>query len=238
MARPKTTGTCAYCKGMFAKSGMARHLAACSERQVVTAQTSALHARFRPAQWFHLQIEGAPNSEYWMHVEARGDLSLADLDGFLRRTWLECCGHLSLFRINGELYTGDWDNDFDSQTMNVPLEQLLTPGLSFGHEYDFGSTTELKLKVIDERTGTAHRRAIKIMAQNEPPEHKCALCDSLATQICPVCNWYGENPDAWLCDKHADTHPCGAETLLPVVNSPRTGVCGYTGPITELWGSG
>jgi len=33
---------------------------------------------------FHLHIEGVPNSEYWMHVEAPGDLSLADLDGFLR----------------------------------------------------------------------------------------------------------------------------------------------------------
>lgn len=229
MARPKTKGTCAYCQGTFAKSGMARHLAVCPERQPAIAPTSAYDVRLRPAQWFHLHIEGVPNSEYWMHVEAPGDLSLADLDGFLRDIWLECCGHLSAFYINGESYTGDWDDDFDSQAMNVPLEQLLTPGLSFGHEYDFGSTTELKLKVIGERTGAMDWRGINVLARNEPPERKCALCDRPATLVCPACNWHGENADAWVCDKHARAHPCGEEVLLPVVNSPRTGVCGYTG---------
>ena len=32
-----------------------------------------------------------------------------------------------------------------------------------------------------------------------------------------------------LCDEHAETHDCGGEYFLPVVKSPRVGVCGYTG---------
>ena len=32
-----------------------------------------------------------------------------------------------------------------------------------------------------------------------------------------------------LCDACARSHECGEEMLLPLVNSPRAGVCGYTG---------
>jgi len=33
----------------------------------------------------------------------------------------------------------------------------------------------------------------------------------------------------WLCDECAPKHKCGEDMLLPVVNSPRVGKCGYTG---------
>jgi hypothetical protein len=38
-----------------------------------------------------------------------------------------------------------------------------------------------------------------------------------------------ENP--FYCGAHAESeeHECGEEALLPVVNSPRMGMCGYTG---------
>jgi hypothetical protein len=35
--------------------------------------------------------------------------------------------------------------------------------------------------------------------------------------------------EGWLCDECAVGHECGEEMLLPVVNSPRVGVCGYVG---------
>ena len=37
------------------------------------------------------------------------------------------------------------------------------------------------------------------------------------------------NEEGWLCQSCADEHECGEDMLLPVVNSPRTGVCGYAG---------
>ncbi len=35
--------------------------------------------------------------------------------------------------------------------------------------------------------------------------------------------------DDFFCDEHAEEHACEEESLLPVVNSPRMGVCGYCG---------
>jgi hypothetical protein len=64
------------------------------------------------------------------------------------------------------------------------------------------------------------------MARNDPPEYLCDLCDKPATQICTMCLYKDEG---LLCEAHAKTHKCGDEMFLPVVNSPRVGVCGYSG---------
>jgi hypothetical protein len=38
--------------------------------------------------------------------------------------------------------------------------------------------------------------------------------------------------DPFVCSDHARDHACGEEeSLMPVVNSPRMGVCGYTGEV-------
>lgn len=66
-----------------------------------------------------------------------------------------------------------------------------------------------------------------MLARNHDPQLPCEKCGKgVATQICSDCQWSGEG---WLCDKCAGRHKCGEEMLLPVVNSPRAGVCGYTG---------
>jgi len=45
--------------------------------------------------------------------------------------------------------------------------------------------------------------------------------------VCPFCIDFG---DAVFCDAHAAAHEhADEEVYLPVVNSPRMGVCGYTG---------
>jgi len=51
--------------------------------------------------------------------------------------------------------------------------------------------------------------------------------DTFLRKLCPECNWEGEG---WLCQKCATSHSCGAEVgFLSIPNSPRAGVCGYTG---------
>ena len=67
---------------------------------------------------------------------------------------------------------------------------------------------------------------VGILARNDPPQIKCSKCDHLATRICTECIY---EDAGWLCDDCAEDHKCGEEMLLPVVNSPRTGVCGYVG---------
>jgi len=111
--------------------------------------------------------------------------------------------------------------------MNAELGQVLKLGLKFTYVYDFGSSTELALKVVDEREGETRgrgKKAIKIMARNEPPIIPCDICGKAATGI--YTDWDGY--EKWLCNE------CGKkqkdrEMMLPVVNSPRVGVCGYTG---------
>jgi hypothetical protein len=235
MARVTTKGKCAYCQQSFDKRGMSRHLAVCEKRQEALQNPSRNgNSKVRTAKVFHLQVEGGPDSQYWMHIEIPGDVSLKVLDTFLRDIWLECCGHLSAYRIAGQTYSIYAQSDWGERNMNHKLEQVLSPGLSFTHEYDFGTTTELALKVVAEREGQVQGRSVVVMARNEPPVIPCGICDNLATYVCTQCGW---DPDdtPWVCDEHAPEHPCGDEMLLPVVNSPRVGVCGYTGPLRG-WG--
>ena len=89
-----------------------------------------------------------------------------------------------------------------------------------------GTTTELTVKVLAAGTALMKRGEIKLAARNEPPVYQCSVCKEIATQICSQCVFDG-NP--FVCDDCAEEHECGEEMLLPVVNSPRMGMCGYTG---------
>ena len=112
--------------------------------------------------------------------------------------------------------------------MGRKLMDVFHPGMEFIHEYDFGDTTELLVKVLGQYEGPVKPRSpIEILARNEPPEIACDECgEALAAQICVECLGEGSG---WLCEACAEVHGCDEEMRLPVVNSPRTGVCGYTG---------
>jgi len=167
-----------------------------------------------------------------MHLEVVASAKLQDLDGFLRGIWLECCGHLSAFTIEGKRYVSEvaenflFDFGLEEQDMSVRIGDVLRTGISFDHEYDFGTTTELALRVVSERKGEPVNKPIQIMARNDPPLITCCVCGKIATKVCTQCIYDGEG---WLCNKCARGHKCGEEMLLPVVNSPRVGMCGYTG---------
>ncbi len=188
--------------------------------------------KIQTGQLLHLEIEGHDDPIYWLHVEVPGQATLVDLDKFLRDFWVECCGHLSAFEIENVKYAvmPDTEYGFDEKSMRgVKLEKVLRPGQSFDYEYDYGTTTELTLKVIGVREGQyiGKGKAIKVLAQNEAPDIPCDLCkQNLAVVICTECRWHGEG---WLCEKCADKHEEHQDFFLPVVNSPRVGECGYVG---------
>lgn len=223
-------GECCFCGALMGKGPMRRHLDSCGKRR------EALRTRGVPGQregrLFHLVIEGRHLPEYWMHVEVPEDATLDDLDRFLRRTWLECCGHLSAFTIGGRRYALQPMRDFRDLPMRVPAGRVLRPGLRFTYEYDFGTTTELALRVATERKGSLGDEPVMFLARNERSLIQCEACGGLATQVCGVCIWEAE---AWYCDGCVGRHSCGDDYLRPVVNSPRTGMCGYTGPMEEDW---
>jgi hypothetical protein len=231
MPRQKQTkGKCIFCGAEYAKVGMTKHLSTCAKRkeamqEVLGAVKSKVKAQSMPI--YHIQVEGAYATMYWMHLDVPGEFTLRDLDQFLRDVWLECCGHLSVFRISGADYQF---HVFErgQRNMNAKLRDILQPGMQFGHEYDFGTTTELTLKVIGVREGQATGNVLQIMAQNEPPSIQCDFCEEQATELCVQCVY---DDQGLVCEKHKNMHPCGEEEmLLPLVNSPRAGECGYTGP--------
>jgi len=213
---------------------MARHLAICAPA----------HAgpEGGPVRLFRIRTEAAGDPLYWLDVEIKADARLRDLDRFLRDVWLECCGHMSAFTISGVRYEiaapmADWPFDpLDgprSRSMNARLSDVVVPGLVLHYEYDFGTTTALRLKVASARDGQIGRRQLRLLARNEPATQRCAICSASAAEICTLC--LDESEDIFFCKDHARAHIAGAHdeddaSLLPVVNSPRMGICGYTGP--------
>lgn len=351
MAKSDTTrivskGVCSFCKGEFEKGKMTQHLKGCKERKsVLAAEETGKSRKPKKSKLFHIIVEGQYLPMYWMHLEMPASLSLFELDGFLRDIWLECCDHLSEFRIGNVSYSfmedGGmfWPNDAPAleaeaeeedegdvedeeeedklfasvppeikarieellqaefpdeeeelspleiatrftrifstllepgpnalplsdemrseltkalgelrlqmllatamegvesrmsrqRDMDTPLEEALTVGQKFTHEYDFGSTTYLKLRVVSEREGVAHkgRNAIQIIARNLQPEIPCRECGKPAVVAEPGGYFIWDSALCKQCAKK-DTE-WSYEDMLPIVNSPRTGVCGYTG---------
>jgi hypothetical protein len=110
--------------------------------------------------------------------------------------------------------------------MDEELENVLMPGQKLTYEYDFGTTTELLLTTVSEFEGSIRKRKVEILARNEAPQIRCSNCDQPATTICVDCIYDGAG---WICDECARKHGCDDEMFLPLVNSPRTGLCGYDG---------
>ena len=223
-----STGKCNLCNGTFSKAAITKHLESCKQRKAIFG------VRLKK-KIFHLVVEGRYLPEYWMHLEAPADATLEDLDQFLRDIWLECCGHMSAFTIEKTRYiTGAGIDVMWVETgfvpggevgMDVPLGEVLHPGMRFRYEYDFGTTTELTLRVLSERESEM-RKPVQLLARNDLPLILCESCGKAATQVCSECIWSGKG---WLCDRCAGKHKCGEDILMPVVNSPRVGMCGYTG---------
>lgn len=225
MGRRTSNGKCIFCNAVFGKGAITKHLQSCKQRQIYLENVSK-SKKSKQGMLFHILVEGRGMPMYWMHLEMPGSATLEKLDEFLRDVWLECCGHLSVFHIDGVTFASSPDMEYADNRMAIAIDKVLAPEMKFYHEYDFGSTTELTLKVLSVREGLYTGSSVQILARNEAPEFACVVCGKPATDICTECSW--EN-GGWLCEKCASGHECGEEMLLPVVNSPRTGVCGYAG---------
>lgn len=215
MARQTSSGQCSSCGNSFGKGSMTRHIRACRQRSIAEGpQTKS----------FHLLVEGRYQPEYWIHLMAPENLTLESLDSFLRSIWLECCGHLSCFAIGNTRYSVYTEEDFDEVGMNVPLEKVLPSKNRFFYEYDYGSTTDLALRVVG--TGSSAAGEISLLARNSPPPLACQTCHAPAVWVDGEAGWPEEG---FVCAECAIKNDCDKDMLLPVVNSPRVGVCAYEG---------
>ena len=119
----------------------------------------------------------------------------------------------------------------EDRSLGVSLEKVLKVGQKFRYEYDFGSTTELSLRVAGEREGvlTDEDDDVHVLARNLPPEFKCVRCGKPATKVAAGYDYWGVVEHTY-CD--ACAKKAREDGWLPIVNSPRVGVCGYTGEDT------
>jgi hypothetical protein len=173
---------------MLSKGTMARHLRVCREKHAPNSLPGRL--KDRQVSVFHVMAEGRYAPEYWMHFEVPAVASLADVDHFLRETWLECCGHLSAFSIHGKEYLSDTDDGYDDENvedMDLPIGAVLKRGNKFHHLYDLGTATELNLKIVSRREAPVRNRRIKLLARNEPPAIPCEACGAVAVWVCSQC---------------------------------------------------
>lgn len=228
-------GKCIFCEKTFAKAGISRHLNTHLKSKTVEQSQG---------KSFHIRVEAF---EMFLNLWVDGNAKLNDLDDFLRSIWLECCGHMSSFtdvkaRINSrnnlfsidKFLSSDFDND-ESSPGEIPkktkAKDAFYKEMVIEYDYDFGSTTQLKIKVLEEFDFKADKKVI-LLSRNEPLEILCNICNTEpATVICSVCLGYEE---AFFCKKCAKKHAKTCEDFedyasTSVVNSPRMGVCGYVG---------
>ncbi len=185
---------------------MLKHLESCAPKHDAAGSARPL---------IRLRIDDAYDARYWIYLEMRAEAPLRHLDALLRQLWLECCGHMSAFSVDRRELSM-------ASAADVALRSV---GARFSYEYDFGSTTALSGHILHGRLGSTGRAPVRLLARNDPLPFACTECAASATVICPCC------PEAgFLCSVHAQEHEHATEEIyLPVVNSPRMGICGYTG---------
>lgn len=219
--RIKTEGKCTGCGEKYTPSKGKTHLLKCAG----ALKSLCSHAKLEEGYLVRVSSAEVPNM-YWMLVAVPKSLSLGALDEFLRDTWLECCGHLSEFTINGRSYMSCTESGNPSQSMKKPVSQFLCLGLKLEYMYDMGSSTELTLEVL-EILEACPKKKVTLLMRNEPPLLLCESCKKEAQIICCLCG-------GTTCRSCKKRHSCAVQEhetymMMTLVNSPRTGVCGYEG---------
>lgn len=157
-----------------------------------------------------VRAEGKYDKGYWLVFSIPFEATLSSLDRFLRQIWCECCGHMSSFSDRG------------GQVGKTRKLSYFDVGDKFAYEYDFGTTTELVLSIIDVVSRPKQSKKVFLLARNQP--HEAPTCDHCDQRAVWVLGWEQEH----YCDACASKSEAEFD-MLPLVNSPRSGECAYTG---------
>lgn len=202
MAKTTQKGYCYLCGAEMTAAGMRTHL----------VKTHGMEAGGQLCRL--LKVEGRYNKNYWLYLDMPVDSTLKPLDDFLRKIWLECCGHMSAFSV------GVYDYEEIGKSRKI---SAFDDGFKLKYEYDFGSTTDLRITFLGEIRRPAQRSRVRLLARNKPFEYTCCKCGQPATYIDSEAVYSSDNP--FYCEDCAEE----IEFTLPVTNSPRMGVCCYEG---------
>ncbi len=217
MAKQKSSqGKCIYCNQMFSQSEIGKHI---SKHLTEKEKTDA---GAKPKNFFHIEVEA---DEMFLHLLVKGNIKMESVDFFLRGIWLECCGHMSGF--------GNSHGEID---MNEKVQNVFAPGIKIYHDYDYGSTTRIFLKGLNNYQLNL-KESLLLLSRNEPLKIMCSICKTEpAVNLCSIC-FYDE--ESFFCEscseKHGETCEDFADySCMPIVNSPRMGVCGYEGGTIDV----
>jgi hypothetical protein len=217
--KPENRGTCAFCGETLLRRGISKHLEKCANyQQALSKRNQATENIWR------VRVQDAYDSDYWLELDMRGTASLTQLDSYLRAIWLECCGHLSEFNIGG------WGGMKVGKTRKA--DQVFHSGLVLNHIYDFGTSSETTIRVMQEARSAVplSKHPITLLARNLPLQFNCQECGQPAAWMCMECQVEYDEPGL-LCEKHVKKHPHeDYGEPIEIVNSPRMGMCGYSGP--------
>ncbi len=200
--RKQQKGPCYLCGVEKSKGYMGRHLLA--EHYPEEGNESC----------YLLKVEDVDRN-YWLFIDIPLVSSLQDLDEFLRAVWLECCGHMSAFMPQ---------HAYRELSKGTVMGEFL-PGTVIGYEYDFGSTTSLLITFVQKVNRKKEKKEVRVLARNNPYRYECEKCGMQAAWI-DASEW----PARMYCNECVKKMG-NAEFLLPVVNSPRMGVCAYCGDL-------
>ena len=194
----KSEGKCLFCGKTFAKAGINRHLVTHLKEKNNAEGVSFLVKVEQNPRW--------KKTPYFLSLWVDGEATLKQLDTFLRDIWLECCGHLSAFRYKSarnstvnfnsmikmiaqqRVSTGE----FGEIPFSKKAKQVFIPDLKLDYEYDFGSTTELEISIVEVFPIKADKKIV-LLSRNEPLKIMCSMCGKVpVTQICTVCMYDGD----------------------------------------------
>src|SRR3972149_2463761 len=174
-------GKCLFCDIIFDIKDITRHLHNHLKQK----------APENPGKKGKSYLVTAGSGPYFLQLWIDGDSELYILDDFLRGIWVECCDHLSAFFINRH----------DEIDMEEKGSNVFHKGLKLMYEYDFGTTTRLEIKVVNEYPMPANE-SIVLLSRNEPLKILCNKCGKKPAEvICPDHIYRGEGYYCMNCGK-------------------------------------
>jgi len=206
---PKSPGRCFICNGKVSGDLFEEHLQSC---------LPSLHWPKGNEPSFLIRIMGKHNKKYWLYILASPEATLQDLDSFLRDVWLECCNHLSSFTIGLVSFSSDGADE----DMCFYLKDLLQPGDESIYQYDFGSTTTLRVSLLRAVPIHSPEEPIVLLGQNSKAHHVCMYCKEEADYS------FRRKKTAeilYFCSRCLENQGIDEEICSPLSNSPRAGVC-------------
>jgi hypothetical protein len=177
---------------------------------------------------------GQNNNQYYMYALFDASSTFSDIDIFLKEMWVECCGHLSGFsNLNSQI-----------KIKNSTLISKYPNQSTFLYEYDYGSTTQVFfefIEILNLNKKTKTKQPIELLLRNDPPYIKCYSCDKNSVFYYEDMSFCREDSYGFYLEKPKEIKETKVikktkepkeiriqkEYLLPILNSPRSGVCGY-----------